>query len=161
MSRSQSRHSKRPSPCLRQAAARIMGLGASLLATGSLLGNTSCPREGEDNPGTGDSDPEILVPEGDYGDAPDGYPTRYTETDDEPSYLGFFPSAYGSANGRLGQPGGHAKDASVAWLGERVTVERGVLDENDPDLTHNMTDDDRGDDVVIRLAMPSWHSVLL
>ena len=115
----------------------------------ALLGNTGCPQEPEQD-NSGNDDGQTVAPAGDYGDAPDGYPTRYSPGEDVAT-LGLFPSAYTTTNSRTGLPGGHALDPSDAWLGPDASVERGVLDSEDPDLTHNMTDDDRRDDGVIVL----------
>ena len=128
---------------------RILRRAALLPLFLGLMGNTGCPADPEDD-NTGNDDHQVLAPAGDYGDAPDGYPTRYSPGEDV-ARLGLFPSAYTTTHSRAGLPGGHALDPNTAWLGAAASIERGVLDPADPDLTHNMTDDDRRDDGVIVL----------
>jgi hypothetical protein len=99
-----------------------------------LMGNEHCQDPEEDNTPPETSD-EVL---GDYGDAPDGYPTRYTPGDGVAT-MGSFPSD------------AHVTHIDLARLGSGITAERGVLDPEDGDGTHNMTDDDRRDDGIVAL----------
>lgn len=131
--------SHRPSPTTRVAT----GLVTSLL----LLGNTDCAPEEPANPGN-DDDVASSIPLADFGDAPDGFATGYTGP--EVALIGAFPTAFTTTN--AAGPGAHTLDSSGEWLGSVVTRERGVLDVDDPDLTENMTDDDRGDDGLISLT---------
>ncbi len=85
---------------------------AALATVAMLMGNTGCPPE--DNPGNPDSTPGVDAPAADYGDAPDGYPTRYTASSGEVASIGSFPSAFATTNSRVDGPGAHALDTSLA-----------------------------------------------
>ncbi|MCP4871275.1 MAG: hypothetical protein GY898_21405 [Proteobacteria bacterium] len=108
-----------------------------------LLGNTGCPTEPVEDNVPPDTSNQVL---GDYGDAPDGYPTRYSPGDGVAG-MGSFPSD------------AHVTVLNSAFLGDAVTGERGVLDPDDGDGTHNMTDDDRHDDGIVGLRALTVTSV--
>jgi len=124
---------------------RSAALAGSMLM---MLGNTECPSD-EENPGNPDGSTS-GIPQVDFGDAPDGFPTRYTP-DDGVALVGEFPSAFSTTGSRLGDPGAHA-DPSTDRLGPNASVERGVLDPEDADETENMVDDDLHDDGVVRVG---------
>lgn len=84
---------------------------------------------------------------GDYGDAPDDQNARYASPFD--TVIGEFPTLFATTNSRFSQPGGHVTDTTgVDRLGDLFSVEVGVLDASDPDVMHNLVDDDRDDGMV-------------
>jgi hypothetical protein len=77
---------------------------------------------------------------GDYGDAPDGRPTTYTDGASQ----GSFPTA-------ADNDGARTVSTDVIWLGPSVSAEAGVSDPNDPDGRPNHKTD--ADDGVVGLQL--------
>lgn len=97
-----------------------------------------------------------IVP-GDYGDAPDelnaGYPPPFHNV------IGKFPTRFVTVNSRYGLPGAHTINSNEEWLGEKISVEVGPQDTDDPDLIENFIDDDFDDGWVAGPCLSSTEMV--
>jgi hypothetical protein len=96
-------------------------------------------------------------PTGDYGDAPDGSETYYPQMFSTTSNRGEFPTQYGTAFSRIGQPGAHHLTTGEEWLGRQpgpVSDEAGASDASDPDGQTNLVNSDHWEDAFPRI--PFW-----